>query len=61
MEKNFEFDDTIDQIKKEFIDKYPRNYMGGLELDGRSCVFSLNEILKILDKYKKGENHEKSI
>ena len=56
MEKNFEFDDTIDQIKKEFIDKYPKNYMGGLELDGRSCVFSLNEILKILDKYKRRES-----
>ena len=65
LDKNNDTSDNINQIidkmKKEFIDKYPKNYMGGLELDGRSCVFSLNEILKILDKYKKGENHEKSI
>ena len=51
--KGDDIDNIIDQIKKEFIDKYPKNYMGGLELDGRGCVFSLNEILKILDKYKK--------
>ena len=51
--ENLSNGDIIDQIKKEFIDKYPKNYMGGLELDGRGCVFSLNEILKMLDKYKK--------
>ena len=43
----------IYQMKKEFIDKYPKNYMGGLELDGKSCEFSLNKVLEILDKYKK--------
>lgn len=46
-------DDIIDQMKKEFIDLYPKNYMGGLELDGCSCEFSLNKVLEILDKYKK--------
>lgn len=56
--ENLSNDDIIDQIKKEFIDLYPKNYMGGLELDGCSCEFSLNQVLKILDKYKKGENNE---
>ena len=51
--ENLSNDDyTIDQIKKEFIDLYPKNYMGELELDGCSCEFSLNTILNILDKYK---------
>ena len=45
--------DIIDQIKKEFINLYPKNYMGGLELDGKFCEFSLNKVLEILDKYKK--------
>ena len=55
--ENLSNDDyTIDQIKKEFIDRYPKNYMGRLELDGCSCEFSLNTILSILDKYKKEKN-----
>jgi len=55
--ENLSNDDyIIDQIKKEFIDRYPKNYMGGLELDGCSCEFSLNTILNILDKYKKEKN-----
>ena len=45
-----------DQLRKEFIDRYPKNCMGGWELDGRSCYFSLNEVLQILDKYKKEKN-----
>lgn len=49
-------DYVIDQIKKEFIDRYPKNYMGGLELGGCSCEFSLNTILNMLDKYKKEKN-----
>lgn len=60
LNKGDDTEDNINQIiyqmKKEFIDKYPKNYMGGLELDGRGCVFSLNEILKMLDKYIKRSN-----
>lgn len=44
----------LDKIKKEFIDRYPRNYANELELGGRSCVFSLNEILRIIDEYREG-------
>lgn len=44
--------DILDKIGAEFINKYPKNYMGELELDGSSCVFSLNKVLKIIDKYK---------
>lgn len=43
---------VLDKIKDEFIDRYPRNYANELELGGRSCVFSLNEILRIIDKYR---------
>ena len=42
----------IDKIRDEVIAKYPKNYAGEPELGGCACEFSLNEILKILDKYK---------
>ena len=48
--------DVLDKIKDEFIDRYPRNYANELELDGRSCVFSLNEVLRIIDKYRGDAN-----
>ena len=44
----------LDEMRDEFIKRYPRNYAGELELGGRSCVFSLNEVLRIIDKYKEG-------
>ncbi len=44
-------DSVLDKIRNEFIDLYPHNYANELELGGRSCVFSLNEILRIIDKY----------
>lgn len=43
---------TFDKIRAEFIARYPKNYAGEPELGGRSCVFSLNQVLKIIDKYK---------
>ena len=43
---------VLDKIKAEFISIYPKNYMGEPELGGRSCVFSLNKVLEIIDKYK---------
>jgi hypothetical protein len=43
---------VLDKIKAEFISRYPKNYMGEPELGGRSCVFSLNKVLEIIDKYK---------
>lgn len=43
---------AFNKIRNEFIDRYPHNYANKLELGGRNCVFSLNEILQIIDKYK---------
>ena len=42
----------LDKIRAEVIAKYPKNYAGEPELGGSACEFSLNEILKIIDKYK---------
>lgn len=41
---------VIDDIKADFISQYPKNVYGDLELGGRSCVFSLNKVLEIIDK-----------
>jgi hypothetical protein len=46
---------TLEKIKAEFIARYPKNYANEPELGGRSCVFSLNEILQIIDKYAEQE------
>lgn len=43
---------VLDKIRAEFISLYPKNYAGELELGGISCVFSLNKVLNIIDKYK---------
>lgn len=43
---------TIEKIRKEFIYHYPKNYVGESKLCGKSCVFSLNGILQIIDKYE---------
>ncbi len=42
--------DVLDEIRTEFLAKYPKNYMGEPECDGTSCVFSLNKVLEIIDK-----------
>ena len=44
----------IEDIKKEFITQYPKNFAGEPELGGCACTFSLNKVLDILDKYKEG-------
>lgn len=41
----------LDDIKAEFISLYPKNVYGGLELGGRSCVFSLNKVFEVIDKH----------
>ena len=41
----------IEDIKAEFTSLYPKNVYGGLELDGRSCVFSLNKIFEVIDNH----------
>lgn len=43
--------DTLDKIRAEFISEIPKNYMG-IEPNGENCVFSLNYILQIIDKYR---------
>ena len=50
--KALEKDSVLDKIRAEFISLYPKNFAGEPELGGLSCVFSLNEILRIIDKYK---------
>ena len=42
----------LDKIRAEFISLYPKNYAGEPELGGSSCEFSLNKVLKVIDKYK---------
>lgn len=42
---------TLEKIKAEFISLYPKNYAGEPELGGLSCVFSLNRVLRVIDKY----------
>ena len=42
--------EKVKQAREEFISKYPKNYMGEPEFGGRTCCFSLNEVLSILDK-----------
>ena len=44
-------EDVLDKIRNELINRYPKNYAGELELGGNACHFSLNEILKIINKY----------
>jgi hypothetical protein len=50
--KVLEQEPILDKIRAEFISRYPKNYMGEPELGGISCVFSLNRVLEIIDKYK---------
>ena len=42
----------INKIRADIIDRYPKNYAGEPELGGCACEFSLNQILKIIDKHK---------
>ena len=48
-------DSVLEDIKTEFIKRYPINYCGEPELGGVSCVFSLNDVLKIIDKHINGK------
>lgn len=41
---------VIDEIKAEFVKRYPKNYAGDLESGGISCVFSLDKVLQIIDE-----------
>ena len=50
--KALDQESIIDNIRADVIARYPKNYAGELELGGSACEFSINEILKILDKYK---------
>lgn len=47
--------DNVKKAREEFISKYPKNYMGEPELGGRTCYFSLNEVLTILDELIESE------
>ena len=50
--KALDQESIFDKIRADVIARYPKNYAGEPELGGNACEFSLNEILKILDKYK---------
>ena len=50
--KALDQESILDKIRVDVIARYPKNYAGEPELGGNACEFSLNEILKIIDKYK---------
>lgn len=50
---------VLDEIRTEFINQYPKNYMGEPEFDGASRVFSLNEVLNVIDTYKQKIDSQK--
>ena len=50
--KALDQESILDKIRADSIARYPKNYAGEPELGGNACEFSLNEILKIIDKYK---------
>lgn len=52
---NPQTDSVLNDIKEEFIKIYPHNYCGEPELGGVMCEFSLNDVLKIIDKYISGQ------
>ena len=39
----------LNDIRAEFINSYPTNYMGEPELNGMACHFSLNKVLEIIN------------
>ena len=50
--KALDKESILDKIRADVIARYPKNYAEEPELGGNICEFSLNEILKIIDKYK---------
>ena len=46
---------VLENIKVEFREEYPNNCIGEPELDGNTCYFSLNDIIKVLDKHISGK------
>lgn len=44
------FEQIKNEIKKKFYERYPKNYMNELELNGSSCVFSYNDVMEIINK-----------
>lgn len=48
-------DSVLEDIKAEFISKYPKKKSGKPILDGFGCEFSLNDILAIIDKHISGK------
>lgn len=46
---------VLEDIKAEFVKRYPHNYCGEPELGGVSCVFSLNKVLEIIDRHISGK------
>ena len=49
----------LDDVKAEFINRYPTNWAGEPELGGASCEFSLCRVLEILDNIGKAESGDK--
>ena len=48
-----EFEDirnVLNQLKSEIDKRTPKNYMGEFELGGNSCVFSRNQLHKLIDE-----------
>ena len=49
----------LDDVKAEFINRYPKNWADEPELGGASCEFSLCKVLEILDNIGKAESEDK--
>ena len=56
--KALDQESILNKLRADIISKYPTNYAGEPELGGNACEFSLNEILKIIDKYKEESESE---
>ena len=50
----------LNDIRAEFINSYPTNYMGEPELNGMTCHFSLNKVLEIIDRICKAESEDEN-
>lgn len=54
--------DKLEDMREEFVNSYPKDIYGGLQASGNSRYFTLNQVLKIVDKYighKKVDTEEK--
>lgn len=49
---------VIEDIKAEFVSRYPKNFANEPEFGGRCCVFSLRTVLDVIDKHISEKENE---